>query len=132
MKLGTHTGSLMNHLHSRGTIGQPTPTVGMGATILGWTDRYPATITAVETYGKATIITIQEDHAMVVAGSTQDGSAEYEYRPNSIGSQSKWRSIGPDGAWQSVYFNEETKRWKRTGERGLRIGEREAYRDPSF
>ena len=69
---------------------------------------------------------------MVVAGSSHDGSAEYEYRPNALGSQSKWRSIGRDGAWQSVYFNEATKRWKRAGERGLRIGERDAYRDPSF
>lgn len=32
MKLGTQTGSVINHLYSRGVIGQPTPEVGMGAT----------------------------------------------------------------------------------------------------
>jgi primosomal protein N' len=47
MKLGAQTASLTNHLQSRATIGQPEPTVGMGATLLGWTDRYAGTIVEV-------------------------------------------------------------------------------------
>ena len=34
MKLGSQTGSVINHLLARGTIGQPEVKVGMGATIL--------------------------------------------------------------------------------------------------
>ncbi len=45
MKLGTQTGSVINHLHSRAVIGQPEPVVGMGATMLLWSDRRACTIT---------------------------------------------------------------------------------------
>ncbi len=41
MKLGTETGSLINHIMARGSV---MPEIGMGATICGWSDRYPATI----------------------------------------------------------------------------------------
>lgn len=47
MQLGTQTGSSINHLHGHAVIGQPTPTLGMGATLLGTTDSYAATITGV-------------------------------------------------------------------------------------
>ncbi len=46
LRLGSGTGSVMNHLAS-GTRGAPTPEVGMGATGLGWTDRHAYTIVAV-------------------------------------------------------------------------------------
>lgn len=42
MKLGRETGSLINHLLSHSK--EPAPAVGMGATILGWSDRHPATV----------------------------------------------------------------------------------------
>ena len=35
MKLGSQTGSVINHLYSRAVIGQPKPKVGMGCTLLG-------------------------------------------------------------------------------------------------
>mgnify|MGYP001576962564 CR=1 FL=1 len=41
LRAGTQTGSLINHLMS-GSKGAE-PEVGMGATILGWSDRHPAT-----------------------------------------------------------------------------------------
>lgn len=44
MKLETETASVMNHLMSRATVGHPESVVGMGATILMWTDRRAATI----------------------------------------------------------------------------------------
>lgn len=59
MKLGTDTGSLTNYLLS-GTNGQPKPVVGMGATILSWTDRHPATIVEVSKDYK--VIAIQRDN----------------------------------------------------------------------
>ena len=45
MNLGTETGSVMNHLMSRMVRGEPAPRVGMGATLLSWTDRHAATVT---------------------------------------------------------------------------------------
>jgi hypothetical protein len=49
MKLGTHTGSLTNHIYSRAV--PITPEVGMGCTLLSWSDRHPATIIDIFTKG---------------------------------------------------------------------------------
>lgn len=131
MKLGTQTGSLTNHVLSRAVNGQPEPTVGMGATILSWTDRHAATITAVLKQGGKLYIVVQEDTATVVSGSGHDGSATYEYAPSAKGAQSTFRQAA-NGMWQQVTFNTETKRYRKVEGYGLRIGEREEYRDPTF
>lgn len=131
MRLGTETGSVINHLMARGTRGEPEPTVGMGATLLSWTDRHAGTIVAVEKDGAGRyVVTVREDKARVVSGSTFDGSAAYEYEPD------------PDG-FEHMFRREEGKGWRGVrrgvGRRlklaegyGLRIGARESYRDPSF
>ena len=133
MKLGTQTGSVINHLHSRAVIGQPEPVVGMGATVLLWSDRRAATITNVQQVRGKLIVTVQNDHATVVAGSSHDGSSEYRYNPNPNGSENHFRRED-DGRWQQVIINRQTGRWGKVGGcgRGLRIGEREEYSDPSF
>ena len=61
MRPGTDTGSAMNALYSRMTKGQPEPVVGMGATILAWTDRYAATIASVEGEPGRWVVGVQED-----------------------------------------------------------------------
>ena len=53
------TGSLVNHLMGR--TAAPTPTIGMGATILGYTDRHAATIVDVSKTGK--VVWIRQDKA---------------------------------------------------------------------
>lgn len=63
MRLGTQTGSVTNHILSRATIGQPEPTVGMGATLLGWTDRHACTIVEVSMERDRIVVTVQEDNA---------------------------------------------------------------------
>lgn len=133
MKLGTQTGSVINHLHSRATIGQPVPVVGMGATMLLWSDRSACTITNVQQVRGKTIVTVQKDYATVVAGSSHDGSAEYRYSRNPGGSENHFRRED-DGRWQQVIINRQTGRWGKVtgGGCGLRIGERDEYRDPSF
>lgn len=130
LKAGTQTGSLINHLQSRMVKGQPVPEVGMGATLLGWTDRSPATIIKVEEAGKFLYITVRSDFARVVSGSAHDGSAEYEYSPNPEGYEQIFR-IKEGGTWEKVVRNLDTGRWvKREG--GIFIGKRERYYDPSF
>jgi hypothetical protein len=146
MKLGTETNSLTNHLYARATKGQPLPVVGMGATILMWTDREPATIIDVwhKNARKADFgpdgapreitdglrIKVQRDDWAVVSGSGHDGSAVYAYTPNPNGGTSifEWR-----GRWIEVRLNAETKRWiKADSGNGLSIGNRDKYWDPSF
>lgn len=133
MRLGTQTGSAMNHIYSRMTKGQPVPEVGMGATVLLWSDRHAATITAVEeTRPGCWIITVQEDKATVTAGSTFDGSAEYSYEPNPLGWTHTFR-FDPRSGWAEVRINEATGRYNKVGGgNGILIGQRREYRDPSF
>lgn len=131
MKLGTETGSLVNHLLAAGTLGQPTPEVGMGATLLSWTDRNPATITKVFAIGKALAVQVKQDDFKVVSGSMQDGSAEYEFSPNPTGYA--WTFKFDGSRWVQVVLNKSTGRWKKvSGGDSLRIGDRAKYYDPHF
>lgn len=127
MKLGTQTGSLVNHLHSRSVKGQPEPEVGMGATILCYTDRRAATVVAWD--GK--ILTVCEDHAKRVDGNGMSESQRYEFSPNPNGYESNFRK-NKNGMWEEVVRNPETGRWNKTGGYGLLIGRRDHYRDFSF
>ncbi len=126
MKIGSQTNSLTNHILSRAVIGQPEPAIGMGATLLAWTDRHAATIKVVN----GDLITVQEDTALRISGSTQDGSAAYEYAANPTGAVYVFKKQ-KNGTWAEVRLSEKN-RWVKTGGYGLRVGSREEYRDPSF
>lgn len=130
MRLGAETGSVMNHIMSRQTKGQPEPVVGMAATLLLWSDRHAATIISVEKQGKDTIIGVQHDHAKLTSGSIMSEAQTYDYSPNPEGRIEYFRH--KNEAWESVRRNEETGRWNKTGNGGIKIGVREEYRDPSF
>jgi hypothetical protein len=134
MKLGSQTGSVMNHLAARGVIGQPSPHIGMGATILHWTDRSPASIIAViKRKDDRIYLEVQEDNYKFISGSAQSESQEYEYSPNPNGSIRTFRQE-PNGMWQEVVAGKRPGTFKKAsgGGCGLRIGERERYYDPSF
>lgn len=107
-------GNLMNRI-SEDSL-SPAPTVGMGATIYLWSDRYPATVTKVSTSGKT--VTLTEDHAERTDKNGLSESQTYEFSPN------------PSGR---VWTARKTKRgtW-RAGGNGVTFGSRAAYRDPSF
>ena len=77
MNAGTQTGSLVNHLYSRMTIGEPEPTVGMGVTMLSWTDRDAGTI--VEVNMKKRYIAVTEDNKKRIDNNGISESQEYEY-----------------------------------------------------
>lgn len=131
MRLGTQTNSLTNHILSRAVIGQPEPEVGMGATILCWTDRNAATITKVWTWRKSMFVTVQEDTAKRVDKNGLSECQVYEFSPNPNGATYTFRRLG-DGRWQGAHFNTKTQRWSKSEGEGLRIGERNKYRDFSF
>lgn len=127
MKLGTQTASLNNHLMSRAVIGQPKPVVGMGATILCWTDRHGATITKVD----GRYITVQEDAATRTDSNGMSESQDWAFRPNTNGREHVF-FLTTSQRWQAVAKNESTGRYRKVEGSGLRIGERSEYYDFSF
>ena len=131
MKLGTQTGSLVNHLYARGVIGQPEPVVGMGATILSWTDRHAATIVNVATIGTKLHVEVQPDRATRTDTNGMSESQTYVYERDP-GARSLMYRREKNGMWVNVTYNPETKRWAKTGGEGLRIGDRHEYRDFCF
>lgn len=113
MKLGTETGSLVNHLMS-GTKGEPTPTVGMGCTILGWSDRHAGTIVKVT----PTQVHVQQD---VATRTDKNGASEIqEY------------TYAPDTTAPVQVFRKTKRGWRSTAGDGLRVGDRREYHDYSF
>jgi hypothetical protein len=112
MRAGTETGSLINHLYSRAI--QPAPEVGMGATILCWTDRHPGTIIKVT----PTQVHVQEDHAVRLDKNGLSECQKYAY------------SINPEG--RVHVFRKTKKGYRNTAGNGLTVGGRDKYYDYSF
>lgn len=134
-------GSLTNVIYSQMTKGQPKPEVGMGATILMYSDRKACTIIKVwETRGSGnrgqhTIINyveVQED----TATRTDDGGPysemqKYDYTPNPHGAKSVFR-FGASKQWKQLYLDDKGRYRSVEDGNGLRIGERREYVDPNF
>ena len=128
MKLGSETGSLVNHLESRMVIGAPEPEVGMGATMLGWTDRYPGTVIAWD--GK--VLTVQGDTATRTDSNGMSESQEYDYTPDPSGSLTRFKR-DRQGMWREVHTSEKGRLvFCEGGGNGLILGRREKYYDFSF
>lgn len=134
MRLGTQTGSLVNHIMSS-TGRWTTPVLGMGATILGWTDRYPATVIGVEEdkHGAITLVAVQEDDATRTDAHGMSEVQAYTYSPNPQGRVWQYRNVG--GTWRQLVEHPVTgkPRLARKGQSlGLVLGQREKYHDFSF
>ena len=76
MKLGTETGSMMNHLMVNAN--HPKPVVGMGATMCSWSDRTAATIVAVT----PKTITVKCDKATRTDKNGMSDCQTYSYTPD--------------------------------------------------
>ena len=129
LKAGTETGSLVNYIISGES--PAVPEVGMGATIIMWTDRKAATIIEVIKNKKGVIkeITIQDDIAVRADKNGLSESQTYDYTPNLAGRthiarllKSGWKILeGKDGeSGRNIYGS------------GLWIGKRCAYHDYNF
>jgi len=96
------------------------PEVGMAATILGWTDRHPATVVRVSPSGKT--CWVRECIAKRTDSHGMSEVQEYEYSENPAAPEREFR-LGKRG-------------WREAGTRGkgngLRLGRREKYFDFSF
>jgi hypothetical protein len=114
------TASLVNSIHAR-TV-SPDPEVGMGATVLMWTDRKAATIIAVSPSG--TRIKVREDLATRSDDNGMSDAQSYDYAPN------------PEGA-VTEFSLRDNGRWIRKGEpmrsgQALLVGQRDHHFDFSF
>lgn len=104
----------------------PEPVEGMGATVIAWTDRYPATIMAVRRNrkGEAVAVTLREDHAERTDNRGMSEWQDWAFSPN------------PDG--QVFEFTRRRNgRFIQKGARkgqgyAVRFGTREKYYDFSF
>jgi hypothetical protein len=98
-----------------------TPEVGIGATLVVGSDRYPMTIVAVEKDGNK--VTVQHDKFILVDGSRNSESQTYSYIPN-------------PNAPLDVYTKRKNGRFVKQGDTmwgcALHIGRRRAYFDPGF
>lgn len=126
MKLGTQTGSLVNHIYSR-TSNPETIVVGMGATICMWSDRHAVTIVEI---GKGYLVT-QADTVTRVDGNGISESQSYEYTPNPEGSLQYWK-LDKNGKYRTAYKNENGRLVFAGSSCHLGIGYREEYYDFSF
>lgn len=120
-RAGTQTGSLINLISSGSKM--PAPVVGMGATILMWTDRVATTIVAVRTTkdGRPKEVDVVPDIATPLFEGMTD-SQSYEYAPG-------------DGA-PEIFTLRRNGAWVRKGASisgtRLAIGRRDHYYDFSF
>lgn len=126
MKLENETGSLVNYIYSN--CNQPAPVVGMGATVLWWSDRSPATIIKVE----GNMVALREDNARRIDKNGMSDCQDYEYTPNELGREYNFRLNAKKGRWEQVYRNSGSGRWVVSKGCGLIIGRREKYHDFSF
>lgn len=128
MRLGIDTGSLTNYLIADVVAGELE--VGAGATVLSWTDRFPATVIKVEEKGKSVYVTVQYDKYKRIDLNGMSESQSYEYTRDPEGATRVFRSTNGKG-WVAVRKNEETGRMVKCSG-GLVIGYREHYHDFSF
>lgn len=122
LKLMSQTASFTNYLMSGGSGVQPE--VGMGVTILCWTDRNPATIVEVvkAKNGKIKAIVIQEDNYERTDQNGMSECQEWKYTPNPEAHKSTYE-LRRNGAWATKGS---------PARNGLLIGSREKYHDFSF
>lgn len=125
MKLGRDTGSLNNHIASR-IINQPE--IGMGATLLGWSDRKAATVIELFKKGKYNYVVVQQDNATRTDKNGMSDSQHYDYTPNLEGSKTTFRIL--ENGFQKVYVNHNNRFVNTSG--GVMFGERDEYYDYSF
>lgn len=112
LKAGMETGSVINHIYSR--VVATEPTIGMGATILCWTDRHAGTIIKVT----RTQVHVREDTATRADSNGMSESQSYLY------------TADPQG--KVHVFRMTKKGYRNRAGNGLLVGTRAKYHDYSF
>ena len=123
LKLGTQTGSLINHLQSRAASQMPDPE--KGATELHWTDRSAYFVNSVSKDGKT--CEIERAKAIRIDGLGMSDSQDYKYErdPKAIKYTLKFRY----GAWWKDLGDNPYRRYQKIS---IRFGSMDEYFDYSF
>lgn len=117
--------SSTNGILAAGVIGAPTPVVGMGATILMWSDRHAATIRLIDHFktgaraGQVKAVWVTEDQAIRIDNNGMSENQTYEYLPQADGPYKKF-TLRKNG------------RFVDSGGTTLAVGYRNEYHDYSF
>lgn len=101
--------------------------LGTGGSTCCWTDRHAVTLVKIVSEKE---VIVQEANAKIVSGSTQDGSAAYEFSPNLEGgltTYTKRRPTRRNNNWKWVRKGESVN-----GGTRLALGEYDEYYDPHF
>jgi hypothetical protein len=96
------------------------PTVGMGATQQVGSDRYPFSIMEIKS---DRCLVVQADEYVLTEGSGQSEHQVYSYSPNCLGT-TRTLTFRKNGRWVQEGQGMNSEHWY--------IGDRNAYRDPSF
>ena len=128
MRLGTQTGSLVNHILTTERV--DVPNVGDAATICRWSDRSPATVVSVTRKGKSVIVAVQCDFYTRTDSNGLSESQTYDYAPNPEGAVYFYK-LKKDGSWAQVHKNE-NGRFVLSRGAGIYFGHRERYYDFTF
>lgn len=115
-------GSLVNRIQE--STQAPTPEVGMGATVLGYSDRYAGTIVRVDPKNGA--FWVRQDNAKRVDGNGMSESQTYEYSPNPEGREFLFKRV-TRGKLKGQYRED-----GRSQGNGVLIGQRRQYYDFTF
>lgn len=131
MKLGSETGSLINHFMS-GMKNPEEIIPGTLATILHWSDREPAEVIESFEKGAYRYVVLRNFSYKLISGSCMDDTAEYEYSSNkeeghkylirSKKNSDKWFYVGQSNTGRPV----------NSSEIKIRFGFADRYYDPSF
>jgi hypothetical protein len=123
MKLNVETGSLMNWI--TGNTAPITPEVGMGATLLLWTDRHAMTIHKVDFSGKIKKLWASRDKSTRIDNNGMSESQLYVYNNDDNDISENWElfTLRKDGRWH---------RGTKLSGNTLFIGHRDEYCDYSF
>ena len=125
MKLGTETASLVNHLYSR--TAEPEPVVGMGATLIMYTDRHAYSVVSWD--GK--ILGVTQDIISRVDTNGMSDSQDYAYVTDHNATPEYYKKDNKN-KWVRIVLNKNTKRWKQHRCGTLKVGFRDEYYDYSF
>jgi hypothetical protein len=96
--------------------------IGMGATLLSWSDRLPATVIEFFKKGKTFYVVVQCDDYKRTDDNGMSENQEYEYSRNTDGGKATFR-IEKDGSFTRVYKALKTGEYRQT-EGGIIIGKR--------
>ena len=122
-KLGRDTNSVVNWIY--GNSANPIPQVGMGATMLCWTDRHAMTVHMVDLKGKVKKMWVSEDTAKRIDKNGMSESQDYEYSNDNQNHPERWTlcTLRKDGRWHMG---------NRLSGACVMIGVRREYYDYSF